>query len=188
MIDAISTKVSELANAGLIGQDKAESLLATLAEFADEKGEKAILRELSKVHWKNVTNPSAYLSVVLRKLPNLPKAPEPEPLPEPEVDPVDEIERELANEETDRREWEKWAAGLSKEEMADLLHGDAYRVEDRKPLLACSIWNQTPELYAENTWATVHRKAREAGTSMHEICRQIGIRYQHVIFKGFGQE
>lgn len=186
-MEKTKNSINRLKATGLLTEQQAQDLMQVAAKYIKTKGDSAVAWAIDSKLTSPKRNPAAYMSVVLPGLPNA-KAPEPEPLPEPEVDPVDEIERELTNEETDRREWEKWAEGLSQEEMADLLRGDAYRVEDRRPLLACSLWNQTPELYAENTWATVHRKAREAGTSMHEVCRQIGIRYQHVIFKGFGQE
>lgn len=179
--------INRLKATGLLTEQQAQDLMQVAAKYIKTKGDSAVAWAIDLKLTSPKRNPAAYMSVVFPGLPNA-KAPESEPIPEPEVDPVDEIERELANEEQDRREWEKWVAGLDPTDVMEMLTGDAYRVEDRKLLLACSLWNQAPELYAENTWATVHRKAKQEGTSMHEICRRIGVRYDRIIFKGFGLE
>lgn len=55
------------------------------------------------------------------------------------------------------------------------------RLFKRPSILECAPYQGKEELYASNTYIEVHRKALESKTSMHQICRDLGLEYGFLI-------
>lgn len=160
--------------AGFIPERLEADAAKAFAKAFEAKGEEEVIEKLTSRMVRTPIYSMSALNMVLAGIPNKPRE-EPKP-----ASPAKSISDEIAEEEKHFQDYERM-----KSENPDMFRSEWTEPNDPRFDEPQSIFDgpyRGHEEYKANTFISVRREATAEGTSMHEICRRKGLRYEALIY------